>query len=117
MIRLIIAVLVASSVLSATAPAASLLSEREARAKAIAILKGDPYGATYAEVAENIKQANQQGDGKTRACGPRKTPAWEFHVVVATGKKEQFNNGVIDGYLALNARSGKLLCTNLPLLD
>ena len=94
-----------------------MLSEREARVKAIAILKGDPYGATDAEVAGNIKQTRWVGDGKTRACGSKKTPAWEFHVVAATGKKEQFNNGVIDGYLALDARSGKLLCANLPLLD
>jgi len=113
MMRLVATALVASLILGNAAPAASLLSEREARAKAIAILKGDPYGATDAEVAGNIKQTRWVGDGKTRACGSKKTPAWEFHVVVATGKKEQFNNGVIDGYLALDARSGKLLCANL----
>jgi hypothetical protein len=117
MLRLTITVFIASLILGTAAPAASLLSEREARAKAIAILKGDPYGATDAEVARNIKQANWVEDGKTQACGPRRAPAWEFHVVVVTDKKDQFNNGVIDGYLALDARSGKLLCTNLPLLD
>ena len=117
MIRLIATALVVSLILCTQASAASLLSEREARAKAIAILKGDPYGATDAEVAGNIKQTKWEEDGKTQACGPRSIPAWEFHVVVVTGNKDQFNNGIIDGYLALDARSGKLLCTNLPLLD
>ncbi len=117
MVRLVVTALVASLILGSAAPAASLLSEREARTKAISVLKGDPYGATDAEVAGNIKQTRWVQDGKTRACGSKKIPAWEFHVVVVTGKKEQFSNGIIDGYLALDARSGRLLCTNLPLLD
>jgi hypothetical protein len=37
--------------------------------------------------------------------------------VVVTANKDQFNNGVIDGYLALDARNAKILCTNLPMLD
>ena len=99
------------------AHAASLLSEQQARAKAIEILKGDPYGRTAAEVAKNIKQVQLIQDGNTKACGIKKGPAWEFHIVVVTANKDQFNNGVIDGYLALNARTGKILCANLPLLD
>jgi hypothetical protein len=97
--------------------AASLLSEQQARAKAIEILKGDPYGRTAAEVAKNIKQVQLIQDGSTKACGIKKSPAWEFHIVVATENKSQFNNAVIDGYLALDARTGKMLCANLPLLD
>jgi hypothetical protein len=99
------------------AGAASLLSQQQARAKAIDILKGDPYGRTPVEVAKDIKQAQLKQDGNTKACGSKKTPLWEFHVVVATPNKDQFNNGVIDGYLALDARTGKILCSNLPLLD
>ena len=34
--------------------AAALLSEQQARAKAVNILKGDPYGRTQAEVTGNI---------------------------------------------------------------
>jgi hypothetical protein len=99
------------------AQAAPLLSEQQARAKAINILKGDPYGKTANEVAKNIKQVQLVLDGNTKACGAKKSPAWEFHVVVVTANKDQFNNGVIDGYLAVDARTGKILCANLPLLD
>ncbi len=97
--------------------APALLSEQQARAKAIAILKGDPYGTTAAEVAKAIKQVRLVRDGNTKACGAKKIAAWEFHVVVVTPNKDQFNNGAIDGYLALDARNGRVLCANLPLLD
>ena len=97
--------------------AASLLSEQQARAKAINILKGDPYGKTPDEVSRNIKQIKFAQDGNTKACGARKAPAWEFHIVVVTPDKDQFNDGIIDGFLAIDARSGKILCANLPLLD
>lgn len=99
------------------AHAASFLSEQQARAKAINILKGDPYGRTPDEVSQNIKQIQFAQDGNTKACGARKTPAWEFHIVVVTADKDQFNNGVIDGFLAVDARTGKMLCANLPLLN
>lgn len=99
------------------AHAASFLSEQQARAKAISILKGDPYGRTPDEVSKNIKQIQFVQDGNTKACGAKKTPAWEFHVVVVTADKDQFNNGVVDGFLALDARTGKVLCANLPLLN
>jgi hypothetical protein len=115
---LIAAALAASVAIVAGAHAATaLLSEQQARARAIAILQGDPYGSTPAAVAKVIRDARLARDGNTRACGPRKVAAWEFHVVVVTPHKDQFNNGVIDGYLALDARTGKLLCANLPLLD
>ncbi len=97
--------------------AASFLSEQQARAKAINILKGDPYGRTPDEVSKNIKQIQFAQDGNTKACGARKIPAWEFHVVVVTADKDRFNNGIINGFLALDARTGKILCANLPLLD
>ena len=98
------------------AHADSALSEQQARAKAVAILKGDPYGRTNAEVAGHIKAARLVQDEESPACGGR-TTAWEFHVVVVSSDKEKFNNGVIDGYLAIHPRTGKMLCANLPLLD
>jgi len=117
MTRLVAAAAAALILMSGCACAASFLSEQQARAKAINILKGDPYGKTPDEVSKNIKQTQFAQDGNTRACGARKIPAWEFHVVVVTADKDQFNNGVIDGFLALDARTGKILCANLPLLD
>jgi len=96
---------------------AALLSEQQARSKAVKVLMGDPYGLTVGEVAKNIKEARLVQDGNTKACGAMHRPAWEFHVVVVTANKDQFNNGVIDGYLALDAHTGEILCANLPLLD
>ena len=117
MTRLVAATAAVFMLVSGCAHAAALLSEPQARAKAVNILKGDPYGTTPEEVAKNIKQINFAQEGNTKACGARKTPAWEFHVVVVTANKDQFNNGVIDGFLALDARTGKILCANLPMLN
>jgi len=97
--------------------AANLLTEEQALAKAIAVLKGDPYGKTASAVAKNIMDGQFLRDGKTRACGAKNRAVWEFHIVVSTGDTNAFQNGVIDGYLALDAHTGKLLCANLPLLD
>ena len=117
MTRLVAATAGALIFMAGYACAASFLSEQQARARAINMLKGDPYGRTPDEVAGNIKQIQFARDGNTKACGARKIPAWEFHVVVVTAAKDQFHNGVIDGFLALDARTGKILCANLPLLD
>ena len=48
---------------------------------------------------------------------PPKTAGVGIHIVVVRTNKEQFNNGIIDGYLALDARTGNILCANLPLFD
>ena len=117
MMRLVATAAAVFMLVLGSAHAAALLSEQQARTKAINILKGDPYGRTPDEVSKNIKQTQFAQDGNTKACGARKIPAWEFHVVVVTADKDQFNNGVIDGFLALDARTGKMLCANLPLLD
>jgi hypothetical protein len=115
--RLIVAVTGILTLSFGFAHADSLLSEQQARAKAIDRLKGDPYGRSASEVAKNIKQVQLVRDGPTRACGNKKGPAWEFHVVVVTPDKDQYKDGVIDGYLALDARNGRILCANLPMLD
>ena len=94
----------------AAAQGAGLLTEQQARAKAIALLKGDPYGQTDAAVANNIRQVQLVQNAASKACG-RKATVWEFHVV-AKGE-----NGPIDGYLGLDARSGKMICATLPFLD
>lgn len=100
-----------------SAAAASLMSEQRARSKAIALLKGDPYGQTNAQVTRAIKDIQLRPQGPVKACKDLATPAWEFHIVVTTANKDQFDHGVIDGYLALDARNGEFLCGNLPLLD
>jgi hypothetical protein len=91
------------------AGAAGLLTEQQARAKAIAILKGDPYGQTEGAVARNIKQAQLVQNAASKACGGKAT-VWEFHVMVSGSQS-------IDGYLAIDARNGKMVCANLPFLD
>jgi hypothetical protein len=115
--RLVIAAVVLVALAYARADAAPLLTRSQAREKAVQILKGDPYGIGAAEVTKHIKLVRLARSGNTRACGPTKGPAWEVHVIVRTPDKGYFNNGVIDGYLALDTRTGKLLCTNLPLVD
>jgi hypothetical protein len=113
--RLVVIVIVSLTLTHASADAASLLSQTQARDKAIQILKGDPYGKSDAEVTGNIKELRLVPSGDAKACG--KGRAWVAHVVVQTPDKGQFKHGVIDGYLALDARTGKFLCANLPLLD
>ncbi len=68
-------------------------------------------------MSKNIKQVRLAQDGSTKACRAKKVPAWKFHVVTVTANKDRFDNGVIDGYLALDARTGQISCANLPLLD
>lgn len=115
--RLVVAATAIFMLTLSCAYAVSLLSEQQARTKAINILKGDSYGRNLAEVAKNIKQVQLVKDGPTKACGTKKGPAWEFHVMVVTANKDQYDNGVIDGYLALDARNAKILCANLPLVN
>jgi hypothetical protein len=97
------------------ANASSLLDEQHARAKAINILMGDPYGTTTEEVSKAIVGAELLKDGKTQACGDVKKPVWQFHVHI----EAPVNNpeSPIDGYLVLDAVRGKLICANLPMLD
>ena len=99
------------------AKAQDVLSEEQARQKAASILKGDPYGASLEEALRTIKQARLVKDGTTQGCDAAALPAWEFHVVAVTPSKDAYNNGVIDGYLVLDARSGELVCANLPQLN
>jgi hypothetical protein len=97
--------------------ARALLSEHQARNKAIDILRGDPYGRSRVAVEKNIKSARFVRNGDTKACGPIKTAAWEFHVVVPPADKHQFANRSIDGFLALDARTGRIFCANLPFVE
>jgi len=97
------------------ASAAELFSEAQARAKAIAILKGDPYGNTSREVAGRIVETQLISAG-TVCEKPVRSPLWQFHVVVPKNVISQ-GNPAIDGYLFIDGRSGKMICALLPFLD
>jgi len=95
--------------------AAASITETQAKDTAQQILMGDPYGTTPEEIAANVKDAQMLTDGNTQACGAVNKPVWQFHVVVAspaTSPKKP-----IDGYLVIDAVSGRLVCTSLPMLD
>lgn len=94
---------------------ASGLSEEQALAIAIGILKGDPYGNTETEVASHITEAKMITAGT--ACGEKvRSPVWHFHVFVPK-EDMPIGDSPIDGYLVIDGRSGKLLCAGLPFLD
>lgn len=105
---------VALTLVTGPLEAAGALDEQQARVKAVKILMGDPYGTTVGQVQKAIKDAQLVRDGKT-VCGEKKRPVWRFHVVV----EKPVNNpeSPIDGYLFLDATSGKIVCANLPMLD
>lgn len=101
-----------------TAQAAGLLSEAAARTAAIKILMGDPYGKNPEEVALNLSSSELIMRGKTKCAGSRsKSPVWQFHVVVPASRNPNSTGDAIDGYLLLDARTGKLQCAGLPFLD
>ena len=105
----VIGILVCGLVAAEPAVAAPI-SEAKAKAAAVKILIGDPYGKTPAAVLSHIKGAMLVTSGTT-GCGPVRHPQWVLHVV-AQGMDQP-----IDGDLVLNARSGELDCAGLPFLD
>jgi hypothetical protein len=94
--------------------AAQVMDKHQAQARAAELLLGDPYGGTVREVSRVLRDAQFVGDGTT-LCGRNIGPVWRFHVVVEEPATSPENR--IDGYLFLNALSGKMTCANLPLLD
>ena len=95
-----------------------LLSRGDAHDRAVEILQGEPYGRTPTQISQAIKSELLVVDGKDEnACDVdyAKNPAWQFHVVVE--KTEPTAAAGIDGYLWLDARTGKLICAGLPFLD
>jgi hypothetical protein len=103
-------------ILCGVAYGAGTLSEAQALAKAISILAGDPYGGTPKEVAANIQEVQLIAAGSDHCQGRIMGPVWQFHVVVPKERMKD-GNSPIDGYLVLNARTGKIVCAGLPFLD
>ena len=98
----------------ATPALAADLSEKQALAKAVAILKGDPYGDTPTQVTANIRERQWRPRRET-VCGGGATMVWAFHVVVPAAKDH--DGGPIDGWLVIDGGSGRIVCANLPFLD
>lgn len=95
--------------------ASDVLSRVQARRVAIDILKGDPYGQSPREVRQNIRVIQFVSAGAAK-CGSFGFPVWQIHVVVSQDRLKDRSNK-IDGWLALNARTGKMVCAGLPFLD
>jgi hypothetical protein len=96
------------------AGAAELKTEKQARAAAVRVLKGDPYGDTETEVLANLREVVKTTRGAT-PCGGGAGPVWSIHVVVAAPHGDP--ESPIDGRLVLDARSGAMVCAGLPFLD
>lgn len=111
--RIVLPTLLTALVLATPALAADL-TEKQALAKAVSILKGDPYGDDAPQVLANITE-RRLGPRKDTVCGGGASPVWAFHVVVKTA--EDHDGGPIDGWLVIDAKSGRLVCANLPFLD
>jgi hypothetical protein len=110
------AAVLALSLLCVSAISAAMpLTEEQAREKATNILLGDPYGTSPEEVAKNIKDAKMLSQGDRTPCGDASEPVWQFHVVVASPVTSP--KSPIDGYLVIDAASGKMVCASLPMLD
>lgn len=107
--------LVLAGLLAGLTPAvAADLGEKQALAKAVAILKGDPYGDTDAEVAAHITERRHTTRAAT-VCGGGATPVWAFRVVIEKPKNNEDSR--IDGWIVVDARTGRLVCAGLPFLD
>ena len=94
--------------------ARDVLSRAQARRAAIDILKGDPYGESSREVRQNIRVIQFVSAGAAK-CGRFRFPVWQIHIVVPDDHVKT-QNSKIDGWLALNARTGKMVCAGLPFL-
>lgn len=84
------------------------LTDQQARVRAVAILLGEPYGRTEAEVAATMRDVTLVRSGDT-ACGEVWRPVWSIHVVVPSRG--------LDGYLLLDGVTGRRVCATLPYLD
>jgi hypothetical protein len=85
------------------------LDAGQARAKAIDILLGPPYGETKSEVDSNVLTQVRKHDDY---CGTNAL-SWQFEVSFA----DELNSRTETGLLVLDATSGDMICAGLPYLD
>ena len=112
-----IALLLALVAALTTAPvlAAGVMNEQQARAAAVKILQGDPYGQTPAAVMRNMQDAQLITAGSV--CNAKVSkPVWRLHVVVPKERNPSGDNA-IDGYLVIDGQTGKIVCAGLPFLN
>ena len=88
----------------------SILSAAEAQMAVAKILIGPLYGSNFDEVAQKIVRQEFTRD---RKCAT-KNMTWEFQIVVSKGADTM--NGV-NGFIVLDATTGKMICAGLPFLD
>lgn len=108
-------------VLTAPMPALSqraALTQPAALQKAMAILRGDPYGNTPAEIGKHIVGTALvfPGSRAQDACGPTKKPVWVFDVAVPATAGAAAHEA-ISGALVLDSATDKMECATLPFLD
>lgn len=108
------AALTAATIVASSSALAAPMAEKTALAKAVDILQGDPYGSTTAQVLANITE-RRVTTRRDSVCGGGAGAVWAFHVRVA--KPSSNPDQPIDGWLVLDAASGKLVCATLPFLD
>ncbi len=115
MLRISTSIAVAAGILVALSGGvrAAELGEKQALARAVAILKGNPYGESDAEVLANLRE-HRLGPRRDTVCGGGASRVWSFHVVVPEPAGDA---SPIDGWLVIDATSGRLVCANLPMLD
>ncbi len=84
------------------------IDEARARSRAVALLMGDPYGRSAAEVNANIASIScvddEGGAGKI----------WRVDVVVPAGGDQPEQ---IEGFVAVDGTSGEVTSIGLPYLD
>lgn len=101
--------------ITAPALAADVMNKRQARAAAVKILQGDPYGSTPADIMRNMQDAQLITAGSV--CNAKVTrPVWRLHVVVPK-ERNPSGDSEIDGYLVIDGQSGKIICAGLPFLN
>ena len=95
--------------------AAGPMSEAQARRAVVKILLGDPYGKTAADVSRHIRSASLVMAGDS-ICGKVRRPVWAFTVVVPA-TDNPVGNSPINGFMCVDAQTGKLTVAGLPFLD
>lgn len=100
--------------------AARLLGPEQATDAATSILKGPPYGSTKADVVSKIRSQTLIIKGNDPCSNtPVKAPAWVFRIESTdqNSRDETGKPSLINGFLTIDAASGKMTCAGLPYLD
>jgi hypothetical protein len=96
------------------ADAAKLLTETQARAKAIKVLmdmaKEEPFlGRTREAASAHIKDVTLVSSGQTE-CDKITRPVWRVHIVVPADSNSKPTRDPVNGYLTFDARTGAYIC-------